>query len=88
MDERDQRASFREMRDMISDDVDEIVRWQMTGMLMKKAPVHRRQSQPRCMNCGDDWHGLPQNGCRGSHPEEFDTPNSVTDKNITTNGLG
>lgn len=79
----DQRASFREMRDAISDDVDEIVRWQMTGLLMKKTPVHRKQPQPRCMNCGDDWHGLPNNGCRGSHEEYLDTPNSSINKTIT-----
>jgi hypothetical protein len=51
-------------------DVEEIVRWQMTGLLARKAPVHNRQPYPRCGKCGSDWHGLPREECPGS----FDTP--------------
>ena len=58
--------AFREMRDGLDDDVSEIVRWQMTGMLLKKAPVHRRPIIPKCHNCGDEWHGLMRDGCPGA----------------------
>jgi hypothetical protein len=59
--------------DYLGDDarIDDIVSWQLTGQLYKKAPVAQRLPDPRCRNCGGDWHGLPFDGCSGS----FDTPN-------------
>lgn len=51
-------------------DIDEIVRWQLTGMLMRKTPTHRKPPQPRCHRCAGEWHGLPSADCPGS----FDTP--------------
>jgi hypothetical protein len=56
---------------LAEEEVDEIVRWQMTGVLIRKAPVVRHQEQPRCHRCYGDWHGLPREDCPGS----FDTPN-------------
>lgn len=62
---------LRLLREHLADEeIDEIVRWQMTGVLTKKAPVVKHQEQPRCWRCKQDWHGLPTNDCKGS----FDTP--------------
>jgi hypothetical protein len=55
---------------MDDDDISEMVRWQLTGLVMKKAEAPKT-AIPKCSNCGDDWHGLPVNGCEGSH---IDTP--------------
>jgi hypothetical protein len=64
---------LRLLRDHIAEEeMDEIVSWQMTGILTRKAPVVRHQEQPRCWRCQGDWHGLPRDNCPGS----FDTPNA------------
>lgn len=68
MEER--RDLFRHLRAAVSPDLDEIVRWQMTGILLKKTPVVNKQPFPRCEKCLSDWHGLPTDNCAGS----FDTP--------------
>ena len=86
MPDEDVTEMFRRMRHVLRDsDIEEIVRWQMTGAIAKKTPVVRRQPQPKCRHCGDDWHGLPQKGCPGSHLESLDdTPGTskttITDK--------
>lgn len=68
------RERMRLLRDHVAaEEIDEIVRWQMTGLLTKKAPtVAAAQPLPtRCRWCRGDWHGLPnEDGCPGS----FDTP--------------
>jgi hypothetical protein len=62
---------LRLLREHVAEEeIDEIVRWQLTGLLTKKAPVVKHQEQPRCWRCKSDWHGLPRDGCQGS----FDTP--------------
>lgn len=78
---------FRELRES---DIDEIVRWQMTGALVKRAPMMHRQPQPRCRHCGNDWHGLPlsSNGCQGSHLEKIDDMLDKSDAPITDCELG
>ena len=65
---------YRQLREALAaggDDIDEIVRWQMTGLINRTAP-HRRGvvSRPLCGKCHSEWHGLPKDGCPGS----FDTP--------------
>lgn len=64
---------------MDQDDIEEIVRWQLTGLLMKKSPTVRTYSRPLCKKCGDDWHGLPVGKCLGS----FDTPEELDEPTIT-----
>jgi len=61
---------FRSLRASVGDDVDEIVRWQMTGWVLRRAPVVNKPPAPLCGRCGGEWHGLPADGCPGS----FDTP--------------
>lgn len=65
------RERLRLMREHIAgEEIDEIVKWQMTGILAKKSPVAKGAPQPKCHRCWRDWHGLPQDECPGS----FDTP--------------
>lgn len=62
------------------DDIDEMVKWQMTGLMMKQAQRTRKHSpQPRCHRCAGEWHGLPKEGCVGS----FDTPVNLNSPTIT-----
>lgn len=64
---------LRLLRDHLAEEeIEDIVRWQMTGVLMRKAPMVKHQEQPRCWRCQGDWHGLPRDGCKGS----FDTPDT------------
>ena len=68
-----QRDLFRQWRDSLNNSetmIDEIVRWQMTGVLLKRTPVVRKIPFPKCPNCSNEWHGLPTQVCHGS----FDTP--------------
>jgi len=66
---------LRLLRDHLAEEeVDEIVRWQLTGALTRRTPVVRRQEQPRCWRCHSDWHGLPKDKCPGS----FDAPDKDT----------
>lgn len=66
-------AAMRQL--MRGDDIDDIVRWQLTGLLSRRTPVYRRPPQPRCHRCGGDWHGLPTpDGCEGSFQPVGDTP--------------
>ena len=61
------------LRDHIAEEeIEEIVSWQMTGILTKRTPVVKHQEQPRCRHCMGDWHGLPRDDCKGS----FDTPDA------------
>jgi len=53
-------------------EIDQIVSWQMTGILTKRTPVVKHQEQPRCRRCQEDWHGLPKGKCKGS----YDTPDA------------
>jgi hypothetical protein len=66
----DELAALKET--LSADEVSEIVRWQMTGILQRKTPVMwgGPSSQPKCPKCKRDWHGLKKDGCEGS----FDTP--------------
>jgi hypothetical protein len=63
---------FRRLREQMAEqDIDDIVKWQMTGLMNRKAPSSRAAvSNPKCHRCSGDWHGLPKDGCTGS----FDTP--------------
>ena len=55
---------------LAAEEIDEIVKWQLTGLLVRKTPVVKHQEQPKCYRCRGDWHGLPKDSCPGS----FDTP--------------
>jgi hypothetical protein len=81
----DWQERIRRLREEMNDDrIDEIVKWQLTGALMRKAPVARKAPQPRCHRCWRDWHGLPHDGCQGS----FDTPGADARATITDSQLG
>lgn len=59
---------FRVVRNYYSDeDIDEIVRWQMTGAINHKTPSATGVSSwQTCRGCGREWHGLSRDGCPGS----------------------
>ena len=54
------------------DEIDEVVDWQLSGLMNRKAPTFNAPpTYQLCPNCKGDWHGLPtNNGCKGS----FATP--------------
>jgi len=59
---------LRLLHEHIADEeIAEIVRWQMTGLLTKKSPMVKHQDQPRCFRCRGEWHGLPRDKCPGSY---------------------
>lgn len=55
------------------DEIDEIVDWQLSEEKFKRTPRLEPPPQDFCPNCGAIWHGLPVNGCLGSHIK-FNTP--------------
>lgn len=68
----DQDELMRKLRNLAQEqDIEDIVRWQMTGYLLRKTPTRQKNSIPRCHNCGMEWHGLPKGNCEGSYT---DTP--------------
>jgi hypothetical protein len=80
-DEEDFAERLGLLRDHVAEEeIEEIVRWQMTGILTKKAPMVKHQEQPLCHRCRGDWHGLPKDECPGSFTyrheldHSYDTP--------------